>query len=193
MQHSLCLVIAPVRTLITGTAVGHAWLIHPQDGAVVRAPSGDDDHDPALTFPCTGVHYSDGSMADDVTLNWIVTGINTIAQARRHPIPLTDEQVAFAAEVYQLTRGITDVDAVVKALDEGRTADGTPYAEVRLPDLPGVPRDIFGRPYPFPQVQVNQQAKRTQLDSPGLILRTLEERGGLRGSFEAGPAAGAYG
>ena len=146
MQHSLCLVIAPVRTLITGTAVGHAWLIHPQDGAVVRAPSGDDDHDPALTFPCTGIHYSDGSMADDVTLNWIVTGINTIAQARRHPIPLTDEQVAFAAEVYQLTRGITDVDAVVKALDEGRTADGTPYAEVRLPDLPGVPRDIFGRP-----------------------------------------------
>lgn len=146
MQYSLCLVVAAVRTLVSGSLAGNAWLIHPRDEEVGAAPASDDAPDPALTFPCTGVHYADGSMADDVTLNWIVTSIAAIAQSRRHPIPLDDAQIAFAGEIFRLTENLHSVRDVERVLGGVHLADGTPYALARLPDVPGVPRDISGRP-----------------------------------------------
>lgn len=146
MQYSLCLVVAAVRALVSGSLAGNAWLIHPRDEEVDVAPHADGAPDPALTFPCTGVHYADGSMADDVTLNWIVTSITAIAQSRRHPIPLDDAQLAFAGEIFRLTEGLPTLREVQHVLGSVHRADGTPYALARLPDVPGVPRDISGRP-----------------------------------------------
>ena len=135
MQYSLCLVVAAVRALVSGSLAGNAWLIHPRDEEVDAAPHADGAPDPALTFPCTGVHYADGSMADDVTLNWIVTSIAAIAQSRRHPIPLDDAQIAFAGEIFRLTEGLPTVREVERVLGSVHLADGTPYALARLPDV----------------------------------------------------------
>ncbi|MFO1539386.1 MAG: hypothetical protein ACKOTZ_02920 [Chloroflexota bacterium] len=146
MQYSLYLVIAAVRTLMSGSVAGNAWLIYPRDEEIAPRPPGETGLDPALTFPCTGVHYADGSMAGDVTLNWLIDGITALAQPRRHPIPLDAEQLRFAEQVWRRIADLTSLEEVEQALAGMRTESGTAFADVRLPDLPGVPRDIDGRP-----------------------------------------------
>ncbi len=146
MQYSLSVVIAAGRTIVDGSAEGHVWLVYPRDESAPDLERVEGGPDPALTFPCTGVHFADGSMADDVTLNWMVSSVTSIPQGRPVPVPLTPDQAELADRIRELVSSATSLQGQEDILAASFNPQHRPLGDTRLPDAPGTPRDIDGRP-----------------------------------------------
>jgi hypothetical protein len=76
MQESLAFMIDVAQTLADRSVTGNIFLIDAKLDEPALASLGD-HRDSELFVRCTGVHRGDGSVLDEVTLNWVIGGVNS--------------------------------------------------------------------------------------------------------------------
>ncbi|MCX6461372.1 MAG: hypothetical protein NTZ03_13830 [Actinobacteria bacterium] len=74
MQESLAFMIDVAQTLADRSVIGNAFLVDAKLDEPALNSLGD-HQDSELFIRCTGVHHPDGSVLDEITLNWVIGGI----------------------------------------------------------------------------------------------------------------------
>jgi hypothetical protein len=133
MQKSLFLMIDVSESLMERSVEGNAYEMQTR---LDNDPALEDHERAPLRVKAVGVHHVDGSIAGDVTLNWILGCINGVAGARPTPLPL----------------GV-DVKTEILALST-KFQDLTTMAEIKqaIDDYERVHGDLIARQHPeYPQ------------------------------------------
>lgn len=108
MQASIYLMIAVPSALTQRQLEGNAFQLEARIDEGLRAEDVDRG---GLRVSAVGVHRPDGSIADDVTLNWIVGSLHGIPNAR--PVPITLGSVA-QEEMQALLQSVNEMSSMAE-------------------------------------------------------------------------------
>lgn len=142
MQDSVFLLISVLEALKQRGVEGNAYqlLARLDEESEVGGP------DPAtLRVTATGVHRPDGSIADDVTLNWNVASLQEHPYARPKPIVLdaqTEAAVKALAEMARSLSSIAEIKAAIDAFEAEHGLVGASLAEQGFMGLDGQPMTV---------------------------------------------------